>query len=148
MIWSDDAYGISTDRDLLDFDVIHGFLAESYWSPGIARAAVEKAARHSMPFGVYRLAEAARPVQVGYARVLSDCVRFAYILDVFILEAHRGRGLAARLAHAMMTHPDFVEVAGWMLSTRDAHGLYAKFGFEPVAEPGRLMRRARPLSRP
>ena len=144
MIWSNDDYGISTDRDLLDFAVIHGFLTESYWSPGIARAAVERAARHSMPFGVYRLAGEDRPAQVGYARVLTDFVRFAYVLDVFVVEAHRGRGLAARLTEAMVTHPELSGVAGWMLSTRGVHGLYAKFGFEAVSDPSRLMRRARP----
>jgi GNAT superfamily N-acetyltransferase len=137
--WRRGAYTISTDRDRLDFARIHAFLTTSYWSPGISRAAVERAAHHARPFGVYLSQGAGSEQQVGYARVLTDCVTLAYIFDVFVIEAQRGRGLARWLIETILAHPDLREVRNWQLKTRDAHGLYAKVGFAPPPDPQSFM---------
>ncbi len=132
-------YEIHTDPDRLDLDVIHGFLAHSYWSPGIPRHVVARAIKHSLCFGVYR-----HGVQVGFARVVSDRATFAYLADVFVLEAHRGIGLSKRLMAAIVAHPDLQGLRRILLGTRDAHGLYRQFGFAPLAQPSRLMEILRP----
>jgi GNAT superfamily N-acetyltransferase len=141
--WQRGPYTISTDRERLDFARIHAFLTTSYWSLGITRDAVERAARHSLPFGVYYRAGGELEQQVGYARVLTDYVALAYVSDVFVIETYRGRGLARWLMEVMLAHPDFREVANWQLKTRDAHYLYAKVGFAPPPDPECFMRRTR-----
>lgn len=135
---------VSDDRALLDFDVIHGFLSTCYWSPGIPRLLVEKAAAHSLTFGVYdpvrpRGAGDPRPSQVGYARMVTDRATYAYLADVFILDSHRGRGLSKQLMGHIMAHPDMRGLRRMMLMTRDAHGLYTQFGFAALAAPDRAM---------
>lgn len=138
---SADRFIVSDDPARLDFDVIHAFLSTCYWSPGIPRDLVERAAANSLCFGVYRLAAdpaAARP-QVGYARMITDKATFAYLADVFIIEAFRGRGLSKLLMRAVVSHPDLRGLRRMMLLTRDAHGLYSQFGFTPMARPDRAM---------
>ncbi|MGD0120631.1 MAG: GNAT family N-acetyltransferase [Candidatus Binatus sp.] len=125
---------ISTDRSQLDVDLIHAFLARSYWAAGIPRATVVRAIENSLCFGVYDGAE-----QVGFARVISDFATFAYIADVFILEPYRERGLGKELMASIMAHPDLQGLRRWSLGTRDAHGLYAQFGFTPVDNPSPIM---------
>jgi len=115
-------------------DVIHGFLTASYWSPGISRALVERAVRNSVCFGVYEQGR-----QLGFARVITDQATFAYLADVFILEAHRGRGLAKALMSAIVADPRLQGLRRWVLATRDAHGLYERYGFTPLAKPQRFM---------
>jgi GNAT superfamily N-acetyltransferase len=138
--WSRDGYTVSTDRARLDMDMIGRFLAEeAYWSPGISRALVEKAIAGSMPFGLYGPDGA----QAGFARVVTDGSLFAYLRDVFVLGAHRGKGLGMWLAESAINHPDLATVKRWMLSTSDAHGLYAKLGFEVLHHPDRYMQIAR-----
>jgi GNAT superfamily N-acetyltransferase len=133
-----DAFVLSDDRSRVDFARVTDWLAGSYWCPGIPRAAVERAARHSsLVAGAYDAGGA----QVGYLRVVSDCTRFANLMDVFVAETHRGRGLGRALVRFALAHPAHREIARWMLGTKDAHGVYAHEGFEPVAEPGRLMQR-------
>ena len=139
-------YVISTDQARLDFDVIHDYLTQSYWSPGIPRATVERAARNSMAFGVYYVPAVAdgrsdKWEQVGFGRVITDRTTFAYLADVFVLEAHRGRGLGVWLVETISAHPELQGLRRWVLATRDAHGLYARFGFTPVKEPARWMER-------
>ena len=128
---------MSTDPARLDVDVIHGYLERSYWARGIPRAVVERSLRNSLDFGVYEGAQL-----VGFARVVTDLSTFAYVGDVFVLELYRGRGLSKWLMECMVDHPDLKDVRRWHLVTRDAQGLYAKFGFaEP--EPGKHMERRR-----
>lgn len=124
----------------MDLDVIHGFLATSYWSPGIPRATVERAMAHSMSFGVF---EGAR--QIGYARVITDRATFAYLCDVFIVDSHRGRGVGKWLIETLLAHPDLHGLRRFMLATRDAHGLYTQYGFKPITAPERFMERHDPL---
>jgi GNAT superfamily N-acetyltransferase len=132
-------YSISSDPARLDLVAIHAFLARSYWSPGIPFATVERAVAHSLAFGVYDGEE-----QVGFARVITDRATFAYLADVYILEDHRGRGLARRLIQAVLAHEDLQGLRRVMLATRDAHALYAGYGFTPLAKPDRLMEIHRP----
>jgi len=132
-----DGFTVSTDPSRLDLDVIHAYLTRSYWAAGIPREVVERSLRQSLCFGVY---EGAR--QVGFARVVTDLATFAYLADVFVLEEHRGRGLSKWLMEAILGHPDLQDVRRWHLVTRDAQGLYARFGFEDPT-PGRHMQRVR-----
>jgi N-acetylglutamate synthase-like GNAT family acetyltransferase len=118
---------ISTDRSKLDVEVIHKFLTRAYWAAGIPRATVVRAIENSLCFGVYDGAE-----QVGFARVISDFATYAYVADVFILEPYRERGLGKELMASIMAHPELQGLRRWSLGTRDAQGLYAQFGFEPV----------------
>ena len=135
-----DGYLVSTDQGLLDIDAVHAFLSQqSYWANGIARAKFENALQHSLPFGAYR-----NGAQVGFARVISDFETFAYLADVFVDEAHRGRGVSKLLLGAVLAHPQLVSLRRWMLGTRDAHGLYSQFGFIPLEEPGRWMELSNP----
>lgn len=125
---------ISTDPNLLDLDVIHGFLSRAYWSEGIPRSLLARALRHSICFGVYTAGK-----QVGFARVITDGATYAYLADVFILEPQRGRGLSRWLMEVIMSHPDLQGLRRWGLVTRDAHGLYRKFGFAALKSPDRHM---------
>jgi N-acetylglutamate synthase-like GNAT family acetyltransferase len=118
---------ISTDRSKLDVDVIHKFLARSYWAEGIPRETVERSIENSLCFGVYDNAR-----QIGFARVISDFATYAYVADVFILEPYRERGLGKELMASIMAHPDLQGLRRWSLGTRDAQGLYTQFGFKPV----------------
>lgn len=143
--WRRGAYLVSTDWGLLDFDVIHGFLKGAYWSPGIPRATVERAARHSLPFGLYHDPQGAGGArkQIGYARVLTDYVGMAYLMDVFVLEPYRGQGLARWLVETMLAFPDFADVRVWLLRSRDACGLYESTGFEPLVDAQHYRRYSR-----
>ncbi|WP_435352826.1 GNAT family N-acetyltransferase [Emticicia sp. SJ17W-69] len=132
-------YTISTDKAKLQFDVIHGFLSTSYWSPNIPMEIVKSAAQNSLAFGIYK-----DKIQVGYARIISDYATFAYLADVFVLESERGKGLSKWLMECIIQVPDLQGLRRWMLATRDAHGLYAQFGFTPLDNPAVMMQIARP----
>jgi 5'-phosphate synthase pdxT subunit len=127
-------YEISTDPARLDLDVVHGVVTTSYWARGIPRDVVERSVRHSLCFGVYH-----RGRQVGMARVISDLATYAYVADVFIVDAHRGRGLGKRLMARIKDHPQLQGLRRWSLGTRDAHGLYRQFGFREPADPSLWM---------
>jgi GNAT superfamily N-acetyltransferase len=135
------AYEISTDPARLDVAAIHAYLARSYWSPGIPIGIVERALRHSLCFGVY---ESVNGAQVGLARVVTDYATFAYLCDVYVLEGHRGHGLGKRMMHEVMAHPALSGARRAMLATRDAHGLYAGFGFQEAGAAKNLMEIVRP----
>jgi len=128
-------YSISTDKSLLDFDVIFNYLnEESYWSKGIKPEVVHKSIDNALCFGVYHDKK-----QIGFAKVVTDKATFAYLADVFVLEQYRGLGLSKWLMQTIMNHPDLQGLRRWMLATADAHGLYAQFGFEPINNPERWM---------
>lgn len=135
----DGAFLVSDDRALLDFSVVHGFLTQCYWSAGISMEQLRRQTEHStLVFGLYHEepgAAAARPVQLGFARVLSDLTRFAYLCDVFIVPQAQGRGLGKLLLRAITAHPELTDVRRWLLATKDAHGLYEQFGFVPLPKP-------------
>lgn len=134
------AVEVSTDRSRLDVAMVHAFLAnQSYWVPGISRANVENCIKHSLCFGVYVDGR-----QVAFARVVTDYVRFAHVLDVFVLEEFRGRGFGKLLIAKMLAHPDLSTIMRFTLGTQDAQGLYAQFGFTPPSNPERQMELLRP----
>ena len=128
-------YHISTDKSLLDLDMIQGFLREAYWCVGIPKAVVERSIANSLCFGAYD--ESGN--QAGFARVVTDKATFAYLADVFVLEAHRGQGISKMIMEAYTTHPDLQGLRRHMLATSDAHGLYKNYGFTPIPEPEMLM---------
>jgi GNAT superfamily N-acetyltransferase len=127
-------YEVSCERERQNIDVIHGYLSTAYWSPGVPRATVEQAIAHSLCVGVFD-----NGAQVGFARAVTDYSTFAYIADVFVLEAHRGKGAGKQLISTLVNHPDLQSVRTWLLLTRDAHGLYSQFGFKAPDDPRRVM---------
>jgi len=129
---------LSTDPARLDIIAIHHFLStEAYWCLGIPRPVLERAIAHSLCFGVYK--DGASEQQAGFARVISDYATYAYICDVFILREYRGLGLGKWLVSCIRSHPNLQGLRRWSLATRDAHGLYAQFGFQPLSNPERWM---------
>ncbi|WNJ97693.1 GNAT family N-acetyltransferase [Vibrio ruber] len=128
-------YYISADKKALNFDVIYAYLSKSYWSEGIPESVLRKAIENACCFGVYLDSGE----QVGFARVITDYATFAYLADVFILEAHRGKGLSKWLMATILETPDLQGLRRFLLTTKDAHGLYAQYGFAPVEHPERLM---------
>jgi GNAT superfamily N-acetyltransferase len=134
---------ISTARERLDVGVIHGFLTQSYWSPGVPRETVERALQGSLNFGLYRDVDG-RNAQIGFARVVTDGATFAYFADVFVLPGYRGAGLATWLRNSALAHPAMTGLRRYLLATRDAHEIYARVGFAPLARPERFMEIIRP----
>jgi GNAT superfamily N-acetyltransferase len=122
-------YEIDTDKARLDRAVIHRFLVNSPWAKGVPWEVMARAIAHSLAFGLYRNGR-----QVGFARVVTDHATFAYIADVFVLPADRGKGLGRWLVETMLAHPELQGLRRWLLGTRSAHGLYRRCGFgEPPA---------------
>jgi GNAT superfamily N-acetyltransferase len=139
---------ISTDRDLLDFELIRNWLAATYWTPDISADQLHRQTNNStLVFGLYRLPglavgtalEAAGPQQIGFCRVLSDLTRLAYLCDVLIAPDEQRKGLGTKLVAAVMQHPELLGIRKWLLATKDAHGVYAKLGFEPLPNPDAYM---------
>jgi GNAT superfamily N-acetyltransferase len=125
---------VSTDNTKLNLTFIHHFLKDIYWTAGRTMEEVQTTIDHSFCFGIYLDDQ-----QIGFARVITDYVVFAYVMDVFIDEAHRGKGYSSILIEAMMTEPKLQSVKIWRLATRDAHHIYEKFGFKLLAHPERMM---------
>ena len=134
MIVSKGDYHITTDKNKLDVDFIHAFLTTSYWAEGISKEIIIKSIEGALCFGVFHGGK-----QIGFARMITDCATFAYLGDVFIDKDHRGKGLSKWLMEIIMAHPDLQGLRRMMLATKDAHGLYAQFGFTPVPNPERWM---------
>jgi GNAT superfamily N-acetyltransferase len=132
-------YTISTDPARLDTVAVHAFLSQTYWSPGIPLRTVERAIANSLCFGIFRGGE-----QVGFARAITDKATFAYLADVYVLEPHRGQGLARWLMEVITAHEALQKLRRFMLITRDGHGLYKKFGFVEQANPSRTMEIVKP----
>lgn len=142
--WRRDDWRISTDKRRLQVDVVHAFLASSYWAQGVPREIVERSIENSLCFGLYEgegPSGTARERQVGFARVVTDFATFAWVGDVFVLESERGKGLATWLMEVIAGHPDLQGLRRWLLATRDAHGLYRNVGFEPLSAPVEYMER-------
>jgi ribosomal protein S18 acetylase RimI-like enzyme len=167
--WERGDYLISTDRSRLDVELIHDFISnQSYWGKGRPLEVVQRALDNSLNFGLYNtsptiregsafslsIGSASEPLltrgllldsqQVGFARVVTDYSTFAWVADVFVLPEHRGRGLSKWLMEAMLSHPRLQGFRRWVLATKDAHALYARFGFIPMHRPERWMERPDP----
>ena len=132
-------FTISTERSRLDLNVIHSFLTKSYWAAGVPMEVVKRSVENSLPFGLYE-----NDRQIGFARVVTDYATFAYLADVFVLEAHRGSGLGKWLVAVVDSHPELKGLRRWMLATRDAHELYRTVGFEILKQPDRWMEKHNP----
>ena len=132
-------YEISTEIARFDIGMIHEFLRASYWAKNIPRRTVEKAMANSLCFGAF-----ANGRQIAFARAITDRATFAYLADVFVLPEHRGKGVSELLMSAIMEHPDLHGLRRLLLATKDAHGLYAKFGFQPLSNPESFMTIHRP----
>ncbi len=140
MEWRREGYVVSTDPARLRFDDVWSFITRSYWAAGISREALRGAMERSLCFGLYQV-----EAQAGFARVITDGERLAYLADVYVLEEHRGKGLGTWLVECVLSHPGLAGVGHWMLATRDAHGLYQRFGFTPLPRPEVYMeKRVRP----
>lgn len=125
-----DEYIISTNPAMIDVVAVHRYLSEeSYWAKGVSFSIVQKSINHSLCFGLYT-----EEVMVGFARLVTDTATFAYLCDVFILPAHQRNGLGKWLIQTIQNHPDLQGLRLWMLATKDAHGLYAQNGWEPLTE--------------
>jgi GNAT superfamily N-acetyltransferase len=132
-----DGYFITTDISKLDVNVIHQYLSEeSYWANGIPKNIVEKAIANSLCFGLFCDTEHNNRniQQVGFARLVTDKATFAYLADVFVLQAYRGKGLSKWLMHVIHAHPELQNLRRWILSTKDAHGLYEQCGWTKVPD--------------
>ena len=138
--WRRGEYRISTDQRRLDIEVIHGFLStSSYWAVGRPLETVKRSIEHSLAFGVYK-----DKSQVGFARVITDYATFAWLADVFVLDAFRGQGLGKWLIEVITSHSDLQGLRRWVLATKDAHELYRRVGFTELEDPKRWMEKRDP----
>ncbi|HUB05923.1 MAG TPA: GNAT family N-acetyltransferase [Myxococcales bacterium] len=136
MEWTRDSYLLVDDQARVDVDAVHAFLTTSYWAEGVPREVVERSVQGSLCFSLFLGDE-----QVGFVRAITDSATFAYLCDVYVLPAHRGRGLARWMIASLAEHPRLRSLRRWLLATRDAHGLYEKLGFTPLSAPERFMER-------
>jgi len=133
------SYRITEDKAEMDIDAIHHYLSHSYWAENIPKAVVAKAIENSLCFGVLFVDEQQNQQQIGFARVITDSATFAYLADVYILAEHRGNGLSKKMMKGIVEHPQLQGLRRMMLATKDAHGLYQQFGFEPLSEQQMFM---------
>ena len=138
--WRRGEYTISTENKRLDIRRIHDFVSnQSYWAQGRTIETVQRALDNSLNFGLYKNNQL-----IGFARVVTDYATFAWIADVFVLSEHRGQGLSKWIMEVILSHPELQGLRRWVLATKDAHGLYARFGFIPLHRPERWMERPDP----
>ena len=136
-----DRFIITTEKEKLDIDFIHSFLTRSYWAEGITKEVIKRSIGGSLCFGVFEndKANLSAGRQIGFARMITDKATFAYLADVFIIEEYQGLGLSKWLMEVIMSHPELQGLRRMMLATRDAHGLYEKFGFTQLTNVDRWM---------
>lgn len=134
------SYTVSDDPARLDTASTYSYLTRAYWCEDIPLETVERSLRHSLCIGAYD----AHRAQVGLVRIISDFATFAYLCDVYVLDEHRGNGLSKSMMTLTLHHPKLQGLRRWNLITRDAHGLYAQFGFTPLAKPAGYMERLTP----
>jgi len=135
-----DSIILSADPARIDVAQVHRWLADTYWSPGIARAQVERAIAGSRVIGAYR----GDDMQVGFARLITDGATFGWLADVIVDPDWRGVGIGRRMVEGLLAAPDLVDIRRVMLNTRDAHGVYAALGFAAPVRPDFLMERLQP----
>jgi len=130
-------YTIDTNAERIDAELVYRFLSgESYWAKDRTLEEVNKTIENSLNFGMYK-----NDAMVGFARVVTDCVSFAYLADVFIVKEQRGKGLGNALVQYILEYPSIKNTKRWMLGTMDAHELYRPYGFSEMANPKRWMER-------
>lgn len=133
-------YRVSSEREEMNFDFIHNYISRTYWAEGIPKETLKKALDNSLCFGVF----SSEGEQVGFARMVTDQATFAYLADVFIDEAHRGKGLSKWLMQEVHDHPSLQGLRRILLATRDAHSLYQQFGYTPLSSPATFMQKWQP----
>ncbi|WP_432713061.1 GNAT family N-acetyltransferase [Pedobacter sp.] len=132
---AEDGFIFSDDTQKIDALAVHHYLStQSYWAQGIPFATVQKSIDNSLCFGIYKDKQ-----QIGFARWITDRATFGYLADVYVEEPYRKLGLSKKLMALMLFHPDLQGLRRYMLATKDAHQLYAAYGFKPIAEPENLM---------
>lgn len=136
-----EGYELVTEQDAIDPVAAHAYLTTSYWSPGVPLETVRRAVAGSLCVAVRHAGR-----QVAMARAITDRATFAYLADVYVLDAHRGKGLSKAMVAWFHAHPELQGLRRWMLMTRDAHGLYAQFGWTPLADPSLAMERHNPAA--
>lgn len=148
MLWSGNGYVVSDDAARLDREAVYAFLRESYWARGLVREVFERSLDNSLCFGLFQTGPGQMPgqmpakmfgAQAGFCRVVTDSATFAYLADVFVLPPHRGRGLGKWMIGCVREHPRLQGLRRWLLATADAHGLYSRHGFAPLAQPAAFM---------
>ena len=132
-------FSITTAQEKFDVEFIHSFLTRSYWAEGIPREVIKRSIEGALCFGLFE-----NDRQIGFARMITDKATFAYLADVFIIEEYRGRGLSKWMMEVIMSHPSLQGLRRMMLATRDAHGLYEKFGFTALQNVDRWMQKHDP----
>src|SRR5438105_5074506 len=137
--WIRDEFVISTDRARIDVDLVHEYLVGSYWAAGMPRAVLERGIENSLTFGIYD-----HDRQVGFARAITDLATYAYLSDVFVIGAYRGRGLSKWLMECILAHPDLQGLRRFALFTRDAQRLYERYGFGPARGSSTYLERWEP----
>ena len=138
--WTREEFSISTDPKQLDITVIHKYLStDSYWAQGRTVDTVKRSIENSLNFGLYKGEQ-----QIGFARIVTDYATFAWLADVFVLDAYRGKGLGKWLVEVILSHPELQRFRRWVLATKDAHELYRQFGFIELKRPERWMERPDP----
>ena len=137
--WRRGDFVVSDDPARLDKATVVRFITGSYWAEGIPQATMQRAIAHSLCFGLYE-----GDKQLGFARVVTDRATFGYLCDVFVEESHRGEGLGQWLVECVLEHPELQGLRRLSLMTRDAHTLYQRFGFKPMADPTRYLEIHRP----
>jgi GNAT superfamily N-acetyltransferase len=138
--WRQGDYLVSTDKTRLQLELIHSFLSHrSYWAQGRSLDVVKRSIDNSLTFGLFKGDQ-----QIGFARVVTDYATFAWLADVFVLDQFRGRGVGKWLVKVILSHPELQGFRRWVLSTKDAHGLYREFGFHELKRPERWMERPDP----
>ncbi|MEG3133967.1 GNAT family N-acetyltransferase [Rouxiella sp. T17] len=133
--WRREGFELSTDRARLDIDKVQHFLSvQSYWAQGQPREILLRTIANSLALGLYYQGQ-----QIGFARIVTDYARVAYLMDIFIDEAFRGKGLGTWLAEVVRTHPDLTQVPKWLLTTRDAQPVYQRAGWNGLKSPEMMM---------
>jgi GNAT superfamily N-acetyltransferase len=132
--WHRDEFSVTCDPARIDRQFVAAFLATTYWAQGVPRTIVEKSMDGSICFALLHTDR-----QIGFARVITDRAVIAYLADVFVIPEYQGKGLGTWLVECVLAHPELSGLRRWILVTRDAHGLYGKFGFQPLARPDRFM---------
>lgn len=135
MIVRHDGFEIDDDRSRIDFTRVHSWLTEAYWSVGVSRETVEKAAR----FSAVVVAAYSGDGQIGYCRAVSDRTTFAWLSDVYVDPSFRGKRVAQAMVEFLLEHPDLQDMKRWLLATKDAQSLYTRLGFEPLRNPQHWM---------
>lgn len=131
----EEGYIFSDQKDRVDVYQVHEYLSKaSYWAKNIPFEIVRKSVENSLCFGIYQ-----EGIQVGFARWVTDKATFAYLCDVYIMNAHRGKGLSKKLMSLMLFHPDLQDLRRYYLATKDAHKLYAQYGFKSLENPDQHM---------